>query len=101
MCKQNSHINYSPDEVKTMFVEAGFRIISIDSNSRKFTYPDLSSFLNAMNTVDSALEIVPSHLHNKYLVDFKNKICEKVEICPTTGKTTLTYYPIIVHAIKD
>jgi len=41
-----SHTFYSQDEVKSIFIEAGFRIISIESNLKKYTFPDFSSLLS-------------------------------------------------------
>lgn len=56
-----------------------------------------------MKLVDCMYNVLPRHLHEKYFIHLKNKICEKklVNICPTTGKTTLEYHSITVHAVKD
>jgi len=47
--------------------------------------------------------ILPSHLHDRYFMHVKDKLRELkcVDICPTTGKISLNYLPITVHAIKD
>lgn len=60
-------------------------------------------FLDAIKPVDDMYNVLPSHLHDKYSIHVKDKICEKkfVHICKDTGKATNKYLPITVHAIKD
>lgn len=59
--------------------------------------------LDAIKVVDDIYKVLPPHLHDRYSIHVKDKICEKqmVDICPTTAKITIQYLPIIVHAIKD
>jgi len=59
--------------------------------------------LDAVKAVDIMYSILPQHLHDKYSIHVKDKICERqmVEICPNTGKTIKAYLPITIHAIKD
>jgi len=59
--------------------------------------------LDAVKPVDNMYNVLPPHLHDRYSLHVKDKICEKrlVDICPTTGKTTHTYLPITVYAVKD
>lgn len=47
--------------------------------------------------------ILPPNLRERYSVHVKDKIHEKllVEICPSTGKATHKYLPIVVHAVKE
>ncbi|XP_050441411.1 juvenile hormone acid O-methyltransferase isoform X1 [Adelges cooleyi] len=94
---------YSKEEVEALFVNAGFRIIEIESNIKTYTFQDLSSVLNAVKAVDVMYNVLPSHLHDKYTLHVKSKICEEqlVTICPISKMTTKTYLPIIVHAVKD
>jgi len=60
-------------------------------------------FLDAIKALDDMYNIIPSHLHSRYSIHIKEIICKRqmVVICPTTGKTTNTYLPITVHAVKD
>lgn len=37
--------SFSQDELREMFVNAGFRIINMESSVKKYAYPDISSFL--------------------------------------------------------
>jgi len=89
----------SEEDAKALFINAGFRIINIESIPRKYKYPDFSSLLNAMKAVDPLLSILPSHLKSRYSIHFNEKICEAGVACSTTG--TLTYHSLIVHAVKD
>jgi len=59
--------------------------------------------LDALKPADEIFNVLPPHLHDKYSAHFNNTVRKEqwVDICPVTGKTTVTYYPIIVHAIKD
>lgn len=41
-----SHNFYSQEEVKDIFIAAGFQIISIESSVQKYTFPDFSSLLS-------------------------------------------------------
>lgn len=41
-----SQNSYSQDEVKAIFMQVGFRIISIESSVKKYTFPDFSSLLS-------------------------------------------------------
>lgn len=56
-----------------------------------------------MKAVDTMYNILPQHLHDRYSIHVKDKICETqgVEICPITGITIKPYLTITVHAIKD
>jgi len=94
---------YSKDEIIALFIKAGFRVISVESDAKKFIFPDFSSYIGVASSVDELFNVLPPHLLDKYHMHIKDKMCEKqlLEICPTTGKTTFTYYPITVHAIKD
>jgi len=58
---------------------------------------------DAIKAVDVMYSILPQHLHEKYSMHVKDKICEGqiVEICPITGKIIKDYLPITVHAVKD
>ncbi|XP_060840999.1 juvenile hormone acid O-methyltransferase-like isoform X2 [Rhopalosiphum padi] len=101
--KYKFHNLYSQDEMREIFIKAGFRIIHLESNVKKYTFSDLSSFLNTIKAADDMYTLLPQHLHDRYSLYIKEKICEiqAVEICPITGVTTLSYNPITVHAIKD
>ncbi|XP_025206653.1 juvenile hormone acid O-methyltransferase-like [Melanaphis sacchari] len=94
---------YSQDEVREMFINAGFRIINLESKVKKYTFSDLSSLLDTFKVVDGIYDYLPQHLHDRYTVYVQEKICktQKFEICPNTGKTTFSYTTITVHAIKD
>lgn len=37
---------HSQEDMEAIFVKAGFRIIHIESNTKKYTFPDLSSLLS-------------------------------------------------------
>lgn len=41
-----SHDLYSRDEMKEIFIKAGFRIINLETNVKKYTFPDFSSLLS-------------------------------------------------------
>lgn len=41
-----SQVKYTQDEVREMFMKAGFRIINIESNVKKYTFPNFSSLLS-------------------------------------------------------
>nr|AHW46050.1 juvenile hormone acid methyltransferase [Aphis gossypii] len=101
--KQISHDLYSQDEMREIFIKAGFRIINLETNVKKYTFPDFSSLLNAVKAVVTMYNILPQHLHDRYSIHVKDKICETqgVEICPITGITIKPYFTITVHAIKD
>eukprot|EP00102_Acyrthosiphon_pisum_P021025 XP_016658235.1 PREDICTED: juvenile hormone acid O-methyltransferase-like [Acyrthosiphon pisum] len=43
--KQMSQDSFSQDELREMFIKAGFRIINIESSVKTYTYPNYSSFL--------------------------------------------------------
>lgn len=47
--------------------------------------------------------ILPPDLHDKYSMHLKEKVCgrQTVHICSTTGKTTIVYLPITIHAAKE
>jgi len=47
--------------------------------------------------------VLPPNIHDKYSMHVEEKIraLQMVNICPTTGKTTITYQPITVHAKKN
>jgi len=53
--------------------------------------------------VDNIYNAVPPYLRDSYLKHISDKKYFKhcVNICPTSGKTTFTYYPIIIHAVKN
>lgn len=59
--------------------------------------------LGALRPVDDMYNILPPHLHDTYSTHAEEKIrsLQMVNICLTTGKTTVTYQPITVHAIKN
>lgn len=59
--------------------------------------------IDAVKAVDTMYNILPQHLHDRYSIHVKDKICETqgVEICPITGITIKPYFTITVHAIKD
>ncbi|XP_026812473.1 juvenile hormone acid O-methyltransferase-like isoform X1 [Rhopalosiphum maidis] len=96
-------LNNSQDEIRDIFIKAGFRIINLESSVKKYTFSDLSSYLNTIKSVDYVYTLLPRHLYDRYFVHIKEKICETqaLEICPITGRATLSYTPITVHAIKD
>lgn len=60
-------------------------------------------FLDAIKAVDDMYNVLPPHLHERYSIHVKDKICEgqMVDICSITGKTTKEYLPITIHAVKD
>ncbi|KAE9531301.1 hypothetical protein AGLY_010507 [Aphis glycines] len=101
--KQTSHVLYSQDELREIIIKAGFRIINLESSVKKYTYSDLPSLLNTLKAVDDVYNFLPQDLHDKYAAHVKEKVCQTqmVEISPITGRTTLMYIPITVHAIKD
>jgi len=37
---------YSQDEIREIFIKAGFRIINLESSIKKYTFPDFSSLLS-------------------------------------------------------
>ncbi|VVC26995.1 Hypothetical protein CINCED_3A022699 [Cinara cedri] len=43
---QKAQTIYSEEEVKLLFIKAGFKVISIESSIKKHTYPDFTSFLS-------------------------------------------------------
>lgn len=47
-------VNY--DEVISLFTTAGFRLVSIDTNVKKYTFPDLASVLSTYTTESLRLE---------------------------------------------
>ncbi|XP_060865766.1 LOW QUALITY PROTEIN: juvenile hormone acid O-methyltransferase-like [Metopolophium dirhodum] len=101
--KQMSQNVYSQDEIRDIFTKAGFRIINLESSIKKYTFPDFPSLLSAVKAVDVMYNILPQHLHDRYSMHVKDKICERqmVQICPITGKIIKAYLPITVHAVKD
>jgi len=40
-----SQDTFSQDDLREMFIKAGFRIINMESSVKTYTYPDYSSFL--------------------------------------------------------
>ncbi|XP_025206669.1 juvenile hormone acid O-methyltransferase-like [Melanaphis sacchari] len=94
---------YSQNEIREKFINAGFRIINLESKVEKYTFSNLSSFFDTFKVVDGVYDYLPQHLHARYTVHVQEKLCEtqKIEICPNTGKITFSYTPITVHAIKD
>ncbi|XP_025421230.1 juvenile hormone acid O-methyltransferase isoform X2 [Sipha flava] len=90
--------SYSQDEVKTMFIEAGFRIINSESSVRKYTYPDLTSILDAIKSVDDMYNVLPPQLHDRYSMHIKDKILEKkmFNICPNTKVITSLNWRIMI-----
>lgn len=60
-------------------------------------------YLGTLRAVDVMYNILPPDLHDKYSIHLKEKICgrQTVHICSTTGKTTIVYLPITIHAVKD
>lgn len=40
-----STVVHSQEDIKYVFIKAGFRIIHIESNVKKYTFPDISSLL--------------------------------------------------------
>ncbi|KAL5239346.1 hypothetical protein ACI65C_006756 [Semiaphis heraclei] len=101
--KHMSQDSYPRDQLRGMFIEAGFRVINVESRVKKYTYPNFSSLLNAVRAVDDMYSTLPQHLHDRYSIHVKDKIIERqmVEICPITGKTVMKYLPITLHAVKD
>ncbi|XP_026810740.1 juvenile hormone acid O-methyltransferase-like [Rhopalosiphum maidis] len=95
--------NLYADEMREMFIKAGFRIIHLESSVKKYTFSDLPSFLNFVKAIDVMYTSLPQHLHDKYFMHIKEKLCktQTVEICPITGIVTSSITPITVHAIKD
>lgn len=63
----------------------------------------LCFILVAMNAVDEMFSVVPPHLHDRYSAHYKDKMCsaQGVEMCKDTGKTTVAYLGMIIHAVKD
>lgn len=59
--------------------------------------------LDALRPVDDMYNVLPPNIHDKYSMHVEEKIraLQMVNICPTTGKTTITYQPITVHAKKN
>lgn len=59
--------------------------------------------LDAYKLVDEMFNFLPPDLCDKYLRHTTDKIPERksVHICPDTGKSTVKYHPITVHAVKD
>ncbi|XP_027849621.2 juvenile hormone acid O-methyltransferase-like [Aphis gossypii] len=94
---------YSRDETREDIIKAGFRIINFESSVKKYTFPNLSSFIDTLKPVDEMYDFLPEHLHDRYAAHVKEKLCQTqiVEICPITEKTIFKYIPITVHAIKD
>jgi len=41
-----SQDSYSRDELRGMFIEAGFRVINVESRVKKYTYLNFSSLLS-------------------------------------------------------
>ncbi|CAI6367443.1 unnamed protein product [Macrosiphum euphorbiae] len=101
--KQMSQDSFSKDDLREMFIKAGFRIINMESSVKTYTYPDYSSCLDAVRAVDDMYSNLPQHLHDRYAIHVSDTIREKqmVEICPNTGEIILKYLPITVHAVKD
>jgi len=59
--------------------------------------------LDDFKSVDEMYSVLPPQLHDRYSMHVKDILCKLdfVNICPTTGKTTITYYLITVHAMKQ
>ncbi|XP_026813779.1 juvenile hormone acid O-methyltransferase-like isoform X2 [Rhopalosiphum maidis] len=101
--KKMFHNLYSQDEIRDIFIKAGFRVINLESSIKKYSFSDLPTFLNYIKAVDDMYTLLPEQSHNRYFVHVKEKLCktQAVEICPITGMITFSYTPITVHAIKD
>ncbi|XP_025191913.1 juvenile hormone acid O-methyltransferase-like [Melanaphis sacchari] len=101
--KQISYDFYSQDKMRETIIKAGFRIINLELSVKKYTFPDMSSLLSAIKSVDDMYNILPQHLHDRYSLHIKDKLYETkmIEICPITGIIINPYLTITVHAIKD
>jgi len=58
--------------------------------------------LDTFRPVDGMYNVLPPSAHDEYSMHVKEKIRghQMLDICQTTGKATLTYQPITVHAKK-